>query len=167
MQTLYIAEKPDIAKAIADYLWPSGGYKKGTGFYRKDDTIVSWAVGHLLELATPETYDKRYARWTNDRIFPEVWKHEVIARSSAQFKVVAGLLKTADEVIHAGDPDREGQLLIEEILQYCNYRGKVRRLLINAKDDVSMKRAFENIEDNAKYENLYAAGLAREQAAGW
>ncbi|MBR0292792.1 MAG: DNA topoisomerase III, partial [Acidaminococcaceae bacterium] len=164
MQTLYIAEKPDIGKAIADYLWPSGGYKKGTGFYRKDETIVTWAVGHLLELATPESYDKRYARWTNYRVFPAVWQHEVIARSSAQFKVVAGLLKTADEVIHAGDPDREGQLLIEEILHYCNYRGKVRRILINAKDDVSMKRAFESIEDNAKYENLYAAGLAREQA---
>ena len=164
MQTLYIAEKPDIAKAIADYLWPAGGYKKGTGCYRKDDTIVAWAVGHRLELATPEAYDKRYARWTNYRIFPAVWQHEVIARSSAQFKVVAGLLRTADEVIHAGDPDREGQLLIEEILHYCNYCGRVRRLLINAKDDVSMKRAFENIEDNTKYENLYAAGLAREQA---
>ena len=164
MQTLYIAEKPDIANAIAGYLWPSGGYKKGTGFYRKDDTVVSWAVGHLLELATPEAYDKRYANWKNYRIFPAVWKHEVISRSSAQFKVVAGLLKTADVVVHAGDPDREGQLLIEEILHYCNYRGRVQRLLINAKDDVSMKRAFETIEDNAKYENLYAAGLARQQA---
>ena len=164
MQTLYIAEKPDIANAIAGYLWPSGGYKKSTGFYQKDDTVVSWAVGHLLELATPEAYDKRYARWIHYRIFPQVWKHEVIIRSSAQFKVVAGLLKTADVVVHAGDPDREGQLLIEEILHFCNYRGRVQRLLINAKDDVSMKRAFESIEDNANYENLYAAGLAREQA---
>ncbi|HBX75257.1 MAG TPA: DNA topoisomerase III [Acidaminococcaceae bacterium] len=164
MQTLYIAEKPDIANAIAGYLWPSGGYKKGTGFYCKDDTIVSWAVGHLLELATPEAYDKRYAKWSNYRIFPETWKHEVISRSSAQFNVLEDLLKTAGLVIHAGDPDREGQLLIEEILHYCNYKGKVQRLLINAKDNVSMKRAFESIEDNAKYENLYAAGLAREQA---
>ena len=164
MQTLYIAEKPDIANAIAGYLWPSGGYKKGTGFYQKDDTVVSWAVGHLLELATPEAYDKRYANWKNYRIFPAVWKHEVITRSSAQFKVVAGLLKTADVVVHAGDPDREGQLLIEEILHYCNYRGRVQRLLINAKDDLSMRRAFASVEDNAKYENLYAAGLARQQA---
>ena len=164
MQTLYIAEKPDIATAIAGYLWPSGGYKKGTGFYQKDDTVVSWAVGHLLELATPEAYDKRYANWKNYRIFPAVWKHEVITRSAAQFKVVAGLLKTADVVVHAGDPDREGQLLIEEILHYCNYRGRVQRLLINAKDDLSMRRAFASVEDNAKYENLYAAGLARQQA---
>ena len=164
MQTLYIAEKPDIANAIAGYLWPSGGYKKGTGFYQKGDTVVSWAVGHLLELATPEAYDRRYARWIHYRIFPQVWQHEVITRSAAQFKVVAGLLKTADVVVHAGDPDREGQLLIEEILHYCNYRGRVQRLLINAKDDVSMKRAFESIEDNANYENLYVAGLAREQA---
>ena len=164
MSTLYIAEKPDIANAIAGYLWPSGGYKKGTGFYQKDDTVVSWAVGHLLELATPELYDRRYASWRNYRIFPTVWKHEVIARSAAQFKVLEKLLKTADLVVHAGDPDREGQLLIEEILHYCNYRGRVQRLLINAKDDVSMKRAFASVEDNAKYENLYAAGLARQQA---
>ena len=164
MQTLYIAEKPDIANAIAGYLWPSGGYKKGIGFYRKDDTVVSWAVGHLLELATPEAYDKRYASWKHYRIFPAAWKHEVIARSGAQFNVLAGLLKTADVVVHAGDPDREGQLLIEEILHYCGYQGKVQRLLINAKDDVSMKRAFASVEDNAKYENLYAAGLARQQA---
>ena len=164
MQTLYIAEKPDIANAIAGYLWPSGGYKKGTGFYQKDDTVVSWAVGHLLELATPEAYDKRYASWKHYRIFPAAWKHEVIARSGAQFNVLAGLLKTADVVVHAGDPDREGQLLIEEILHYCGYQGKVQRLLINAKDDVSMKRAFASVEDNAKYENLYAAGLARQQA---
>ena len=164
MQTLYIAEKPDIANAIAGYLWPSGGYKKGAGFYQKDDTVVSWAVGHLLELATPEAYDRRYASWKNYRIFPEVWKHEVIARSAAQFKVLAGLLKKADVVVHAGDPDREGQLLIEEILHYCGYQGKVQRLLINAKDDVSLKRAFASVEDNAKYENLYTAGLARQQA---
>ncbi|MBR4909592.1 MAG: DNA topoisomerase 3 [Acidaminococcaceae bacterium] len=164
MQTLYIAEKPDIANAIAGYLWPSGGYKKGTGFYQKDDTVVSWAVGHLLELATPEAYDKRYANWKNYRIFPAVWKHEVIARSAAQFKVVEKLLKTADVVVHAGDPDREGQLLIEEILHYCNYQGRVQRLLINAKDDISIKRAFASIEDNAKFENLYAAGLVRQQA---
>jgi len=164
MQTLYIAEKPDIANAIAGYLWPSGDYKKSTGFYRKGETVVSWAVGHLLELAAPEEYDKRYSRWSHYRIFPEVWKHKVISRSAAQFKVVESLLKTADIVVHAGDPDREGQLLIEEILRYCNYRGRVMRLLINAKDDVSMKRAFASIENNTKYESLYAAGLAREQA---
>ena len=120
MQTLYIAEKPDIANAIVDYLWPSGGYKKSPGYYRKDNTIVSWAVGHLLELATPDVYDKRFAQWKYCRIFPEVWQHTVIPRSAQQFRIVADLLKHADVVIHAGDPDREGQLLIEEILHYCN-----------------------------------------------
>jgi len=164
MQTLYIAEKPDIANAIAGYLWPEGGFRKAAGWYRKGDVTVSWAVGHLLELATPEVYDKRYARWSHYRIFPKVWQHTVIPRSAQQFRVIEELLKSADVVVHAGDPDREGQLLIEEILHYCNYKGKVQRLLINAKDDVSLKRAFSSIEDNEKYENLYAAGLAREEA---
>ena len=161
---LYIAEKPDIANAIAEYLWPEGGYRKAVGFYQKGSVAVSWAVGHLLELATPDAYDKRYAQWKYYRIFPEVWKHAVISRSAQQFRIVADLLKKADVVIHAGDPDREGQLLIEEILHYCNYKGSVQRLLINAKDDVSMRRAFATIEDNRKYESLYAAGLAREEA---
>ena len=164
MQILYIAEKPDIANAIAGYLWPEGGFRKAAGWYRKGDVTVSWAVGHLLELATPEVYDKRYARWNHYRIFPKVWQHTVIPRSAQQFRIIEELLKSADVVVHAGDPDREGQLLIEEILHYCNYKGKVQRLLINAKDDVSLKRAFSSIEDNEKYENLYAAGLAREEA---
>ena len=74
------------------------------------------------------------------------------------------LLAETDVVIHAGDPDREGQLLIDEILQYLKFNGQVNRILINAKDDASLKRAFDQIIDNKKFRNLYEAGLGREQA---
>lgn len=73
-------------------------------------------------------------------------------------------MKNADVVIHGGDPDREGQLLVDEILEFVQYRGEVRRILINAKDSNSMKRAFETIVPNAKFRCLYEAGLARERA---
>ena len=103
MQILYIAEKPDIANAIAGYLWPEGGFRKAAGWYRKGDVTVSWAVGHLLELATPEVYDKRYARWNHYRIFPKVWQYTVIPRSAQQFRVIEELLKSTDVVIHANE----------------------------------------------------------------
>lgn len=170
MGLLYIAEKPDIGRALAGYLWSDGEYEKvvkgSVGYLRKGDTTVTWARGHILALAMPEKYGEEFKTWRNYPIFPKLdeWILYPPAESKAQFEVVRKLLKENEVVVHAGDPDREGQLLIDEILDYCNYKGKVRRILINAKDDVSMKRAFDNISDNEKYKNLYYAGKARAYA---
>ncbi|WP_288643842.1 toprim domain-containing protein, partial [uncultured Megasphaera sp.] len=164
MTTLYIAEKPDIGKAIATYLWPDGSAKREKNYIEKGDTIVAWAAGHILRQAMPEEYDPEYKSWNHYEIFPKDWKLLPSADKKDLLSGLGKLLKKADVVIHAGDPDREGQLLIDEILKYYNYHGKVKRLLINAKDDVSMKRAFDSIEDNEKYQPLYEAGLARERA---
>lgn len=164
MTTLYIAEKPDIGKAIATYLWPDGSAKREKNYIAKGDTIVAWAAGHILRQAMPEEYDPEYKNWNHYEIFPKDWKLLPSADKKDLLTGLGKLLKKADVVIHAGDPDREGQLLIDEILKYYNYHGEVKRLLINAKDDVSMKRAFDSIEDNEKYQPLYEAGLARERA---
>lgn len=164
MTTLYIAEKPDIGKAIATYLWPDGSAKREKNYITKGDTIVAWAAGHILRQAMPEEYDPEYKSWNHYEIFPKDWKLLPSADKKDLLTGLGKLLKKADVVIHAGDPDREGQLLIDEILKYYNYHGEVKRLLINAKDDVSMKRAFDSIEDNVKYQPLYEAGLARERA---
>lgn len=164
MTTLYIAEKPDIGKAIATYLWPDGSAKREKNYIAKGDTIVAWAAGHILRQAMPEEYDPEYKNWSHYEIFPKDWKLLPSADKKDLLTGLGKLLKKADVVIHAGDPDREGQLLIDEILKYYNYHGEVKRLLINAKDDVSMKRAFDSIEDNEKYQPLYEAGLARERA---
>ena len=160
---LYLAEKPDIGRAIAGYLWPDGA-EKGKGFIAKGDTCVSWAFGHILGLAQPEEYGEEYKLWKNYPILPKTWKLHAAANCQEQLKVIRGLLKESDTVIHAGDPDREGQLLIDEILKYFGYKGTVKRLLIHAKDAVSLARAFDSIEDNKKFEPLYAAGLGRERA---
>ncbi|MGE1063593.1 DNA topoisomerase 3 [Megasphaera paucivorans] len=160
----YIAEKPDIGKALATYLWPDGNCHKEKGFIQQGDTTVTWAFGHILGLASPEEYGEEYKAWANYPILPKVWKLKPAAAAVAQLAVIKKLLMEADIVVHAGDPDREGQLLIDEILHYLQFKGKVQRILINAKDDESLKRAFAQITDNKRYENLYYAGLGREQA---
>ena len=161
---LYIAEKPDMAKAIAGYLWPDGSYNKNKGYYEKNGVEVTWAFGHILSPANPEAYDEKYKHWQNYPVLPERWKYTVPTSKKEQLDIIRSLLKGADEVIHAGDPDREGQLLIDEILYFVGYKGKVKRLLLNAKDDTSLKRAFSNIQDNGQFKTLYEAGLARQKA---
>ena len=160
----YIAEKPDMGKALAAYLWPDGNCHKEKGFIQQGDTTVTWAFGHILGLASPEEYGEEYKAWANYPVLPKVWKLKPAAAAVAQLAVIKKLLMEADVVVHAGDPDREGQLLIDEILTYLQFKGKVQRILINAKDDESLKRAFAQITDNKKYEKLYYAGLGREQA---
>lgn len=160
----YIAEKPDIGRALAAYLWPEGGYRKEKGFMQQGDITVTWAFGHILGLASPEEYGEEYKVWANYPIIPTSWRMKPAAAAVAQLAVIKKLLMETEVVVHAGDPDREGQLLIDEILQYLQFKGKVQRILINAKDNESLKRAFAQIVDNKKYENLYYAGLARERA---
>ncbi len=160
----YIAEKPDIGKALAAYLWPDGNCHKERGFIQSGDTTVTWAFGHILGLASPEEYGEEYKAWANYPVIPKEWKLKPAAAAVAQLSVIKKLLLDTDVVVHAGDPDREGQLLIDEILNYLQFKGKVQRILINAKDDESLQRAFSQIIDNKKYENLYFAGLGREQA---
>lgn len=160
----YIAEKPDIGKALAAYLWPDGNCHKEKGFIQCGDTTVTWALGHILGLASPEEYGEEYKTWANYPVLPKVWKLKPAAAAVAQLSVIKKLLMETDVVVHAGDPDRMGQLLVDEILKYLHFKGKVQRILINAKDDTSLKRAFSQITDNERYENLYYAGLGREQA---
>ncbi len=161
---IFIAEKPDIARTLATFMWKDSSYTKQKGYMQKGDIIITWAYGHILGLANPEIYDAKYKYWSNYPIIPKEFKLKPLAASKEQLDIIKELLKKADTVIHAGDPDREGQLLIDEILQYLKFSGKVERILINAKDDTSLKRALDNIEDNAKYKNLYLSGLGRCQA---
>lgn len=165
MKTLYIAEKPDIAASMAAYLWPKDYQKlKDKHCYRKGDTTVTWAYGHILMQSMPEAYGEQFKQFSNYPIIPSEWKKEPSPSCKEQFTAIRKMLKDTDIVVNGGDPDREGQLLIDEILEYVGYRGKVERILINAKDDASMARAFSTIRKNDDFKNLYHAGLARERA---
>ena len=117
---LYIAEKPSLGRAIAAAL--PGPQEKAQGWIRcgSGDEVcaVSWCVGHLLEPAEPGDYEARWQRWQLAElpIFPQRWKLNPKASVKGQLKVLEQLLRKATEVIHAGDPDREGQLLVDEVL---------------------------------------------------
>ena len=104
---LYIAEKPDIGRALAAYLWPDGANKQ-KGFIEQGDVCVTWAFGHILGMAQPSAYGEEYKEWRSYPIIPKLWKLHPAEGCREQLSIIKGLLKEVDSVVHAGDPDREG-----------------------------------------------------------
>jgi DNA topoisomerase-3 len=169
---LYIAEKPSVGKAIAENLGASIQPVKGTRgptHLIVGNKIVSWAFGHILEQGNPEDYDASFAgNWTKSStrlpIIPEKWILKPVESSKEQLGVLKKLVSGASVVVNCGDPDREGQLLIDEVLVYLNSNKPVKRVLPNALDNTSIRKALAAIEDNAKYRGLYESGLGRQRA---
>lgn len=157
---LIIAEKPDLGKAIAEAIPAKKEYDRGeqlihTTLHGKPTTIA-WCFGHLLELWDPEDYDESYKKWTMEALpfYFEGWKHKVKKDTKGgggvekRVKQIGDLLRQADTVIHAGDIDDEGQLLIDELLQFHNYRGKVLRLNTNDVSPAAMSKALNSMTSN-------------------
>ena len=163
---LYIAEKPELARAIVEGL---GGGDKRNGYYQCGDDRVTWCYGHMLQLYEPEDYDPAYKKWALDMLpmFFIPWKKRPVAKSKDQFAVIVGLLREADCVCHAGDPDAAGQLLVDELLQYADYQGTVKRVLINDNNTEVVKKALANLRDNADFKGLSAAAEARQIGDQW
>jgi DNA topoisomerase-3 len=162
---LYIAEKPELARAIVDAL---GGGGKKNGCYECGKDRVTWCFGHMLRLCEPEEYDPSLKKWTLDSL-PLVfapWKKRPVEKAKDQLHIILDLLKSADAVVNAGDPDAEGQLLVDEILQYAGFKGKVLRVLINDNTPALVKKALANLRDNADFAGLSAAAEAR-QVGDW
>lgn len=169
MMRLFIAEKPSLARAIADIL--PKPHRRGDGFIAcGNNDVVTWCVGHLLEQAQPEAYDSRYARWSlaDLPIIPEKWLLQPRPSVSKQLNAIKTLLAQADEVIHAGDPDREGQLLVDEVLDYLalspEKRQRVQRCLINDLNPQAVERAVQRLRDNRDFIPLCVSALARSRA---
>ncbi len=161
---LFIAEKPSLARSIAAVLpKPQENNKL---YIKAGENIVAWAAGHLLEQAMPEQYDDKYKRWNVDDlpIFPQVWKMLVKKECKDLFDNLKKLLKQADVVVNAGDCDREGQLLIDEILDYCGYKGKVLRILISDTNPEAVKNALDNLKPDSDFHGDRDAALARSRA---
>ncbi|GAA0472196.1 DNA topoisomerase III [Tatumella punctata] len=166
---LFIAEKPSLARAIADVL--PKPHRRGQGFIAcGNDQTVTWCVGHLLEQAQPEHYDPRYARWSlaDLPIVPEQWQLRPRPEVARQLSVIEELLQKATRVVHAGDPDREGQLLVDEVLDYLNLssekKNAVQRCLINDLNPQAVERAIETLRDNRDFVPLCISALARARA---
>jgi DNA topoisomerase-3 len=139
---LFIAEKPDLARAIVEGL---GGGSRQTGYFDCGNDYVTWCFGHMLQLLDPEDYDARYKTWSMDDlpIAHIPWRKQPAGDKNDQLKIITGLLKQADRVVHAGDPDDEGQLLVDEILEYAKCRAPVMRLLINDNNTAVVRRALD------------------------
>lgn len=163
MYRLILCEKPDQGKAVAKTLGITGskhGYIEGNGI------VITWCVGHILELAMPDAYDEEYKKWTIEHlpIIPSQWKYNVSARTATQFKVIKQLLNKASEVIIGTDTDREGELIAREVMEFCGYKGPVKRLWYSALNTTAIKKAWKDIQEGEKTYPLYLAALARSKA---
>ncbi|WP_306520145.1 DNA topoisomerase III [Rheinheimera sp.] len=166
---LYIAEKPSLGRAIAAVL--SKPQRNGDGFIELGNgDIVSWCIGHLLEQAEPEVYNSAFKKWQLQHlpIVPQVWQLKARASSAKQLSVLKKLIQQADQLVHAGDPDREGQLLVDEVIAYCGVKGdklkQSKRLLINDLNPPAILRALQNLKPNSDFVPLSTSALARSRA---
>lgn len=166
---LYIAEKPSLAVAIAAAL--PKPQKKHKGYIElANGDVVSWCIGHILEQAEPEAYDEKYKKWqlADLPIIPETWQLIAKTRTRSQLTVLRKLVKSADHLIHAGDPDREGQLLVDEVIDFLNVsktkKQNVERLLINDLNLTAVKKALKQLKPNRDFMPLSVSALARSRA---
>lgn len=169
MSTLYIAEKPSLARAIAAAL--PNPQKKEQGCIRcGNGDIVTWCIGHLLEQVEPDAYDEKYKKWNLQDlpIMPQQWQLKPRKTASKQLSTIRKLLKETQHIVHAGDPDREGQLLVDEVIDYLKVSAKkkssIERLLINDLNLPAVKRALTSMRSNKEFIPLSVSALARSRA---
>lgn len=161
MTRIIIAEKPDMGRKIAAAL--PKPHKNGAGYIETGGGIVTWCIGHIMKSYTPEEYNPAWAKWSLDNLpmLLEDWKIKVEPDKAKQFKVIKDLLKNASEVVNAGDPGREGQLIVDEVLQFLNNKKPVKRVLLFSLDAKYIQTAFTQLQDNDKFFPLYEAAVCR------
>jgi DNA topoisomerase-3 len=166
---LYIAEKPSLGRAIAAALPKPHKNQKGYIELGNGD-VVSWCIGHILEQADPEVYNDDFKKWRMDHlpIIPEQWQLTPKAQTRSQLTVLRKLVKNASEIIHAGDPDREGQLLVDEVIDFLKVsktkKQQVKRLLISDLNLPAVKRSLNTLQSNQDFMPLSISALARSRA---
>ena len=167
MKKLVIAEKPSVGREIARNL---GCFQKEKGYTEGPDYIVTWALGHLVELAEPQHYSESYKRWSLKTLpmLPEHLDQVVIDESHEQFDVISSLLSREDisSVVIATDAGREGELVARWILKLAGYSGSAERLWISSQTEKAIKEGFQNLHPASDYDNLYHAAECRA-AADW
>lgn len=169
MKMLCIAEKPSVAMSIAKVLGVTG---KGNGYVESDDYVISWCVGHLIELAEPSAYDEKYDKWRKSDlpIIPfkgdSDWKYQVSSSTKKQFNVLRELMKRDDIdcICNCCDAGKEGELIFRLVYDYCHCKKKMKRLWISSMEDEAIINGFENLKDGSEYNALYEAALCRERA---
>jgi len=162
---LVLAEKPSVAQSIAKVL---GATKREDGYLEGHRYIVSWCVGHLVELSQPEAYDEKYSKWTyaDLPIFPEQWKYQVSASTKKQFGILKKLMarKDVESLVCATDAGREGELIFRLVYHQCGCEKPFERLWISSMEDSAIREGFEQLKPSTEYDALYEAALCRERA---
>ena len=161
---LVIAEKPMLGRAIADAMYSALGIEKtGKDPITVGDYKITWLYGHVLSLKDPEDYNPSYKKWSLAElpIYFDNWGQKPSENSIEKLEMLEPLINSAEEIIHAGDPDDEGQFIVDEILRYFNYKGKVKRLQTGNTTLGALTKSLKSMEDNSKYVNLGLSAYAR------
>ncbi|HGQ0643152.1 TPA: DNA topoisomerase 3 [Streptococcus pneumoniae] len=159
---LVIAEKPSVAISIAKVI---GATKKKDGYYEGNGYRVSWCVGHLIQMANPESYDEKYAKWNmaDLPIIPKEYKYEITKSTKKQFTILKKLMndKDIDIVINACDAGREGEAIFRLVYNQANCKKKMKRLWISSMEDSAIKEGFSNLKNGKDYDKLFESAQAR------
>lgn len=159
---LVIAEKPSVAMSIAKAI---GAKNKKDGYYEGNDYRVSWCVGHLVQMANPDSYDEKYKKWRIEDlpIIPKEYKYEIVNTTKKQFNILKKLMnsKEVDAVINACDAGREGEAIFRLVYMKANCKKKIERLWISSMEDSAIKEGFNNLKDGKYYDNLFDSAKAR------
>ena len=165
MPKLVITEKPSVAQSIAKVLSATkrcNGYLEGNGY------LVSWCIGHLVELAPPDHYDERYGKWKKEDlpILPANWKYTVSTSTKKQFNILKELMNRddVDSLICATDAGREGELIFRLVYYQCRCRKPFERLWISSMEDSAIRDGFRHLKSGTEYDALYEAALCRERS---
>ena len=159
---LVIAEKPSVALSIAKVL---GANDKKDGYVEGNGYKVSWCVGHLIQMANPDAYDSRYAKWNMEDlpIFPKEYKYEVTKATKKQFSILKKLMNesSVDTIINACDAGREGEAIFRLVYTEASCKKKMERLWISSMEDSAIKEGFSHLRDGSEYNSLFASAQAR------
>ena len=162
---LVLAEKPSVAMSLSKVI---GADQRGDGYMEGNGYLVSWCVGHLVELSQPEAYDEKYAKWKYDDlpILPEHWQYQVSASMKKQFGILKKLMqrKDVESLICATDAGREGELIFRLVYHQCGCKKPVERLWISSMEDSAIREGFQKLRPGTEYDALYEAALCRERA---
>ena len=164
-EILIIAEKPSVAATIAAAL---GAKEKRDGYIAGSGYLVSWCVGHLVQLAEAAAYGEQYKKWSYDSlpILPQEWQYAVASDKGKQFKILKDLMHRADvsEVVNACDAGREGELIFRFVYDVAGCKKPMRRLWISSMEESAIKAGFASLKDGKEYDPLYSSALCRAKA---
>lgn len=162
---LVIAEKPSVAQSIAAVL---GATQRKDGYLEGNEYLVSWCVGHLVELAQPESYEEAWKKWSYKSlpIIPQEWQHEVKSDTKAQYQILKKLMHDdrVDAVVCATDAGREGELIFRLTYNMAGCRKPMKRLWISSMEESAIRDGFHNLRPGSDYDNLYHSALCRQEA---